>query len=577
MVLFIIITASILVLAVAGIALSQQVLAARTIQHTDGLEAAEAGLDAAVGIIRNANAGQGSGNVESLPCDGTVAATGLPAGTNGFTFTGNLDTSSTAQYTTTVSYWGSVQPTANNITAGTAKNVSCYLGNPGDYPSQVPYYALIISTGQDPQNGAVTPTSRTIEEIYALYDTNLNVANGVIEDFNVAVDNLCMTDLTSWTASNPPGSGSVAPASGDQLGVEPCSTAGNPDQTWEYEQNFTLELGTSGLCAQANYAAQTISLQTCSATPLSAQQEWGINDDGQYEPVDPNATNSGPTPPPDGTNKGPYSPDDCITEESNSAGSALDLDNVNGGSGTSATDCEGGMTDRQSWLPTPAVGPGDAGAGLNQFVNFLEFGNCMDVTNQDHTWPYLIDYQCKQYPNGAGWTPSTTNAPTSPVWNQRWVETPVTYNNATSNANGTYLELQSYDFNVSNPATVYCVTSPNNTTEADSGGQVVQNESTNQSWVTMTACPALVNGQVPAADNDVVWTVNASTTYWVQDYWSNCLETDTFDQQQPAGGAAYSTITVAACNATSDAEMWNAPPTQQASHVSNLFEPQSGN
>ena len=40
-------------------------------QRNDALEAAEAGLDAAVGELRVANNGAGNGEVEDLPCTGS--------------------------------------------------------------------------------------------------------------------------------------------------------------------------------------------------------------------------------------------------------------------------------------------------------------------------------------------------------------------------------------------------------------------------------------------------------------------------------------------------------------------------
>ncbi len=66
-VLLIILTASILVLIAAGVAISQQLMAQRTVQRNDALEAADAGLDAAIGELRGANNGNGNGVPEDLP------------------------------------------------------------------------------------------------------------------------------------------------------------------------------------------------------------------------------------------------------------------------------------------------------------------------------------------------------------------------------------------------------------------------------------------------------------------------------------------------------------------------------
>ncbi len=82
---------------------------------------------------------------------------------------------------------------------------------------------------------------------------------------------------------------------------------------------------------------------------------------------------------------------------------------------------------------------------------------------------------------------------------------------------------------------------------------------------------------MPAGDQGYLWSVNDSSTYNVTDFWDNCLETDTSDQQQPGGGSWFSTITVAQCNGSS-AQEWNAPASLSNAGVSNMFEPTvSGN
>ena len=531
MVLFIIIASSILVLTVAGIAISQQVLAQRTVQRNDALEAAEAGLDAAVGELRSANNGTGAGLAQDLPCTGTA----------GFSLTGYLGSSSTATYTVTVTYWQDTEPTKTNIASGTAQDITCYTGMSPGYPDQVPYYALIESVGQDQRGGAATVPSRTIEEIYAFHDTNLNVADGVIEDFNYAADDLCIADITAWDNN-------TSPAVGDELGVENCATAGDPDQTWQYEQNFTLEftstISTSTpLCIQGNTTTDTVLLEKCTS-PVPTDQQWGINDSGEYEPV----SSSG----------GAASQDLCINEEQNQSGAQLDL----------AT-CSSGFSDTQTWQPTPAVGSGDAGIATQQFVNYDEFGNCMDVTNQNVNSSYLIDYMCKQFPDGAEWTSQSGTNPYDPTWNQRWLQLDVTY----AGNNGSYVELETNDQPANSPNTLYCLYSPDNIQEAST-----KNASSNPSWVTVKQCPTLQTGNVmPAGDQGYLWTVNDSSTYNVTDYWENCLETDTSDQQQPGGGSWFSTITVAQCNGSS-AQEWNAPASLSNAGVSNMFEPTvSGN
>jgi Tfp pilus assembly protein PilX len=531
LVLLIIIASSILVLTVAGIAISQQVVAEHTVQRNDALEAAEAGLDAAVGELRVANNGAGNGEVEDLPCTGS----------DNFSLTGYLGGTSTATYTVTVTYYQSVEPTNTNIANGAAQPVSCYTAVTPGYPDAVPYYAVIESVGQDPNVGPIMAPSRTIQEIYAFHDTNLNVADGVIEDFNYAVDDLCIADLTAWNNN-------TSPAVGDSLGVEKCATAGDPDQTWQYEQNFTLEFTSTvttstPLCVQNNLTNDTISLQKC-ANPVTTNQQWGINDSGEYEPV----SSSG----------GAASQNVCINEESNSAGATLNL----------AT-CSGGFSDEQTWQPTPAVGSGDAGTATQQFVNYLEFGNCMDVTNQSVSYSYLIDYMCKQFPDGAAWTPQSGTNPYDPTWNQRWSQLDVTY---AGNSNS-YVELQTNNQPANNPNTLYCLYSPDNITDG-----TTDPSGSNPSWVIVKQCPSLQSGnKVPTGDQGFLWNVNNSTSYNVTDFWNECMTADTADQQVPGGGSSFSTITVAQCS-SSAAQEWNAPASLSSSGVSNMYEPSvSGN
>lgn len=528
LVLFIIITASILVLAVTGIAVSQQVVAQRTLQRNDALEASEAGLDAALGELRAASSG-GTGLVEDLPCTNTPA--------NGFTLTGYLGGSSSGSYTTTVVYYQNVEPTVANLAAGDTEPVACFTGTTSSFPDEVPNYALIESVGKDPQTGPETVPTRTIEEIYAFHNTNQNIPGGIIPDYNYANDDLCLAD------------NNTTPAVGDSLYAEKCQTSGTTDFTWLYNANFTIELSESEsstpLCIQGNQSTDTVTLQQCLSSSSSSfyLQQWGINDSGEYETV----TTAGA---PEGL---------CINEITNTAGSKLDL-----------ASCSGSFSDNQTWAPAPQVGPGDAGVATDQFVNYDEFGNCMDVTNQNVSSSYLIDYMCKQFPDGAKWTPELGTDPYDPDWNQRWQQISVTYQ-----GNGeAYVELETHDLPHSDPGTLYCLYSPGN---SNIGDTETHDEPNNPNWVVVKSCPALVGGEVPTGDQAYLWNVNSTSTYLVHDYWQDCLKADTYDQQEPASGSWFSTITVAKCDGDS-AEEWNAPPSLSDAGVSNMFEPtEAGN
>jgi hypothetical protein len=548
MVLIIIITASILVLTVAGVAISQQVVAQKTLQRNDALLAAQAGLDAALGDLRAAGTSTGAGITQELPCS---------IGTNGFVLTGYLDTNSSAAYTATVTYYTNADiPTSNYINSG-AVTISCYQYANPSYPTSVPAYALVESTGQDQNTGAVAAPSRTIEEIYGFTDDNTNVPGGVIPDYNDSVDDLCMSASSSDADGTPQNGGNAY--------AEKCLTAGDEDQTWEYQANFTIvlswTLSTSNapapLCLQSNVNNLTVQLATClsSSSGTFYTQQWGIDDNGDFEP----ANSSG------GPANGPV----CLNQNYNPAAGQLNL-----------ASCTGGFTNAQTWQPTPQVGAGDAGANTNQFVNYDEFGNCMDVTGQNVSASYLIDYMCKQFPDGANWN-GTTN-PLDPMWNQRFSNLTVTYA-----GNSNYVELKTHVLPQNSGNVVYCLWSPdatsNNATVATQYGMANQGSS-NAAWVTVQPCPTLGTGNTLAtgstggyANDGFLWQVNTSTTYNVMDYWSACLNADTADQQAPASDD-FSTLTVATCSNATATEEWNAPATSTPASETHVYEPTlSGN
>ncbi len=57
-----------------------------------------------------------------------------------------------------------------------------------------------------------------------------------------------------------------------------------------------------------------------------------------------------------------------------------------------------------------AVGKGNASFATKQVVNQTYFGRCLDVTNANINYSYMITYPCKQDPSGAG----------AFDWNHKW-------------------------------------------------------------------------------------------------------------------------------------------------------------
>ena len=236
-----------------------------------------------------------------------------------------------------------------------------------------------------------------------------------------------------------------------------------------------------------SYADQVLVVGVCDGQP---HQQWNYNDGGQFENENPQGTGRGGL---------------CVRASSYTAGTALGL--VSCGSAS-------------QWEPDTVVGAGGAGEATAQLVNYGEYSRCIDVTNWDLNWPYLIAYPCKQEAGG------------TVGWNQRWYVDPVT--------RGIYL---------TNP-TRYCLDT------AASGS----------SRVLVRLC----NGSSAQA-----WTVNRETgvrrtAYTIVSSGGKCLSLG------PPGAtsgslSAWSTITADACDG-SKRQKWNAPPLSGAAAVGGYRE-----
>ena len=80
------------------------------------------------------------------------------------------------------------------------------------------------------------------------------------------------------------------------------------------------------------------------------------------------------------------------------------------------TGCNQGYNNKQTFQPDAATGAGAAGIGVTvpgkpvgQLVNFEQFGRCVDVTEKNAAYAYLIAWPCKQAPDKANLD-----------WNQTW-------------------------------------------------------------------------------------------------------------------------------------------------------------
>jgi hypothetical protein len=445
------------------------------------LNAAEAGLDVGLGHIRAAADGTGAGVLANLPC-------GLLAGPVGL---------AGSRYEVTVDYFP-VDPQGRPDSWIPLNRIDCLTGGG---PLSTPAFALLRAQGTATATGAfATVPTRSVRGTYTFQTTNQNIAGGLVHVYKTATStDLCMD------------AGSSSPASGAKLQMQPCS-AGSGRQVFAYDTHLNLVLVSTktatqplGMCLDAgapHALGQYVAFRSCTPT-TSAQQQWSINDSANFE---------GST---DGLTLDGY----CFNVQTpNTAGSFVVL-----GSGTT---CHKGYDNIETFQPEPSVGAGASGASVNQLVNFKQFGRCLDVTEQNVNYAYLIAWPCKQAPD-----------PANVTWNQKWA-LPAVVSPATE-ASGPVTTTKS--------AVRYCMQSP----ASVAAGQ----------YVRSVLCPA---GATPL---EMTWTVSAgtdsyATSYRIKDGYGYCLAT-TDPAATPAdlypNGQLISKIVVAVCSGATS-QKWNAPP-----------------
>jgi Ricin-type beta-trefoil lectin domain len=450
-------------------------LSGQTIQ---ALHAAQAGLDVGVAHIRTADDSSGNGVVANLPCG---------------SLTGRVSAGSTASYTVEF-YYLTVDPAGHDYTwiknwVQTNNMATCPLGT-------VPLYAWLRSTGTDQTN----QSSRTMVGTYKFRISNQNIPGGLIHSGRGSAVGLCLD------------AGSDTPVAGKEVRMELCAPGSNR-QKFIYDTNLNLVLASSrttanpkGMCLDAGTPHTTgavVKFQQCVSATLP-QQQWSFNDAGDFE----------------GTTNGVSLDGYCFNQASpDVAGTMVILGNVSAGK------CRTG-TSYIAVQPEPAVGAGAAGtavgaAGEIQLVNFNQFGRCLDVTEFNVNYGFLIAWPCKQAPDMA-----------YVGWNQKW-SIPTVTSPATS-ATGRITTV------------TYCLRSPGST----AAGQYVQ----------VVTCPV-------GTPTNMTWTVyrdtgNYSTSYRIVDGYGYCLST-TDPTASPgdfySNGYKVTKITVAVCDG-STLQKWNAPP-----------------
>lgn len=503
------------------------------------VNAANAGLNVVLNQIRAANDGSGNGVLQNVPCQGSTAATFTWDGSTSFTapgakFSGNVGDSPggltysvyAAYFTSDPSYY---EPGGQNNSTGPlstqianfktwiqANALSCPLGTGGVIPS----YAYVESTGAGSAvgNQAATDANRTQNAVYKFATTAEQIVGGRIIEYGTSSPGLCLD------------AGTATPTAGTQLHLMNCQALGTAQQLFQYDQDLTIVYTgqtSPRLCVTNPGSGNVPTLQNCVtsgsgttypyATGQQAQ-EWGFNDNGHFSAANSDGTVTNST---GGT---------CL--EPQGATSSTPATN---GALLITTSCDAATTGYTAWNPDPSVGAGKAGGNTTgqpglptyQFVNYKEFGRCLDVTGQSVSATHLIDYPCKQAPDS-----------TKLTWNQLW------HFNQVSGSYGQFYTTYS--------GTNYCLTAPSTTAS--------------NNWVVVSPCQsAYPTNQLWYPTGDLPG--NYTGSYLLKNKYDGlCMAADT--DQQPTYGS--STIVMTACDGSglaaesppvsSLALKWNAPP-----------------
>ncbi|BFU43590.1 ricin-type beta-trefoil lectin domain protein [Krasilnikovia sp. MM14-A1004] len=314
-------------------------------ERTRALHAAEAGLDAAMGQIRAAVDGTGSGDAARLPM-GPLHGNAAPDGGE--------------RYQVTIEYRN-----LDGVALGPAL-------------AEQPGTAVLRSTGVAGPTGtfdARTAGARTLQATYRFRTSNEHIPGGQIHVRSSRAD-LCLD------------AGSATPAAGTPVTMRDCGDAPQPpSQLFAYNRDLTISLvssqtsaNTNGMCLDAgspHRAGAAVVLQPCAGTsPAAARQQWSANDVANFV----------------GTSDGTTLDGFCFNvQQPDTVGSPVVL-----GSGG---DCGAGYDNKQTFQPDPTVGAGAAGAATGQLVNYEQFGRCLDITEANKSASYLIAWPCKQAPN----------------------------------------------------------------------------------------------------------------------------------------------------------------------------------
>lgn len=357
-----------IMLVLLGILLSQAQSAQVNQKNTRTGYAAQAGIQAALSVLRSNTKTVGVGSSAAVYGDPTK----LPQ-----TLTGTADGSDdgTLTYSVSLDYY---------LTDPTSKDDAWLAANRLPYPisddeAAQPKFVRIISEGKDAAVKGLSDSTgdRTITALYTFTTTTVNIPGGLIRS----------TDGTKCLKADTAAVGSLIKM------VPAADCDDNARDMWIYDTDYRLKLaGTVGSDAELCITGQgwvasptgtdtstaNATMQVCAASNDTApgNQLWSWEPPGSWV---------GQT-------------------KANTTRSPRWL----GLSGTTLVEktAKTGVFD-----PNPSVGAGAASVDTHQIVNFSEFGRCMDVTEEVITKGYMILYPCKQDPTGTG---------NELKWNHKW-------------------------------------------------------------------------------------------------------------------------------------------------------------
>jgi hypothetical protein len=551
-------------IAIAGVTLSQVKPTQLNRKTINTENAAEAGFDVALNRIRAAYSGTTTTPLGATVNHGTYGS--LPCNTStGYAVTGSVDAgaASDTAYNVALSYFAS-DPTGTTAAWQALNQISCPVGGS---PASVPSFVLLTAKGTASTipGTRVGSGNRVLQTVYALNTTNQNIAGGNIPFY--ANLNYCFAvkDATANTVKL-----------GDQVYVAACDP-NSLQQKWSYTANLQLQIlatNSTLLCMQATDTQGTVvTLQLCSSLALPPAspytpfaQIWSYNDNGQFQ-------NSKE----DDSGLGSY----CLNTYSGTPGTVASLA-LN--DGIDLDSCGAQM------VPTASVGAGAAGTARPfQLVNYLNFGRCIDDTNQSTLATWLIGYPCKQDPQAANLT-----------WNQKYYTgvsggTGGTGDSASNGGTGGNTVIATTTPTVTGcqiTATTPCqfITFPNGAGSATTAYYCL--EAGNSANPTAPVDGTIVTVQpCSTTDNYQLWTytknyyTSYAQQYLIQPYGAStsnlCLSMTigstppalTYNSAQ-AGGTpipAYGYISLQTCTG-GGWQKWNAPPNPQSNEQKDTFE-----